>query len=78
MLGAENKQDNITIKISGMSCNHCTRSVEKALQQAKGVSTARVELSEEKAYIKYDSSEINAETLLQIIKDSGYEGVLSG
>lgn len=78
MLGSISKQGNVTIKIAGMSCNHCAQSIEKALQQAKGVNTARVELSEEKAYIDYDPSEIKAEELLQIIKDSGYEGVLSG
>ena len=61
-----------------MSCNHCTQRVEKALQQASGVNTARVELSEEKAYIDYDPSLITTETLLQIIRDSGYEGALSG
>lgn len=78
MLDSDKKQEHVIIKISGMSCNHCSQRVENALQQAKGVNTARVELSEEKAYVEYDSSVINAETLLQIIKDSGYEGALSG
>ncbi len=78
MVGTTNKQENVIINISGMSCNHCSQRIEKALQQAKGVNTARVDLSEEKAYVDYDSSVINAETLLQIIKDSGYEGALSG
>ena len=78
MIEPANKQENVTINISGMSCNHCTQRVEKALQQASGVNTARVELSEEKAYLEYDPTVINAETLLQIIKDSGYGGVLSG
>ncbi len=78
MVETTSKQENVTVNISGMSCNHCSQRVEKALQQANGVNTARVELSEEKAYIEYDSSVINAEALLQIIKDSGYEGALSG
>jgi len=78
MVGTTNKQENVIINISGMSCNHCSQRVENALQQANGVNTARVDLSEEKAYIEYVSSVINAETLLQIIKDSGYEGALSG
>ena len=78
MIEPANKQENATINISGMSCNHCSQRIEKALQQTNGVNTARVELTEEKAYIDYDPSEINAETLLQVIKDSGYEGVLSG
>ena len=78
MLGSANHQEKVTIKISGMSCNHCVQRIEKALQQAKGVNKARVVLSEEKAYLEYDPTAINTETLLQIIKDSGYEGVLSG
>ncbi len=78
MVGTTNKQENVTINISGMSCNHCAQRVEKALQQAKGVNMAGVELSEEKAYLEYDSSVINAEALLQIINDSGYEGAFSG
>ncbi len=78
MVETKSKQEYVTVNISGMSCNHCVQRIEKSLQQAKGVNTARVELSEEKAYIDYDPSVINAETLLQIINDSGYEGVLSG
>ncbi len=78
MVGPANKQENVIIKISGMSCNHCSQRVEKALQQASGVNTARVDLSAEKAYLEYDPSEVNEETLLQVIKDSGYEGILSG
>ncbi len=70
-------KDNVIIKISGMSCNHCVQRIEKALQEAKGVHKARVELSAEKAYLDYDSSVIKAETLLQVIKDSGYEGIIS-
>ncbi len=78
MVGPANKQEDVTIKISGMSCNHCVQRIENALQQSRGVNTARVDLSAEKAYIEYDPSEINEENLLQVIKDSGYEGTLSG
>lgn len=77
MVGTTNKQENITINISGMSCNHCVQRIENALQQTRGVNTARVDLAAEKAYIDYDPSEINEETMLQVIKDSGYEGILS-
>jgi len=78
MVGPANKQENAIIKISGMSCNHCVQHIKNALQQSRGVNTARVDLSAEKAYLEYDPSEVNEETLLQVIKDSGYEGILSG
>jgi copper chaperone CopZ len=73
-----NKQGNVVFKISGMSCNHCVQHIEKALLQTKGVISARVDLALEKACIDFDPSVTNIETLLQVIKDSGYEGVLSG
>ncbi len=78
MVGPANKHEDVTIKISGMSCQHCVQSIEKALQQSRGVNVVRVDLAEEKAYIEYDASIINVDNLLQVIKDAGYEGALSG
>jgi P-type Cu+ transporter len=78
MVDSVNKHQKAIVKITGMSCSHCTQQVEKALQQAEGVKAVRVELLEEKAYIDYDPSVINTETMLQIINDSGYEAALSG
>ena len=78
MVGQANKQENVTIKVSGMSCQHCVQSIENALQQSNGVDKVLVDLNEEKAYIGYDPSKINEEKLLQAIKDAGYEGTLSG
>jgi len=78
MVGPANKQENVTIKVSGMSCQHCVQSIENALQQSNGVDKVLVDLNEEKAYIEYDPSKINEEKLLQAIKDAGYEGTISG
>jgi len=78
MVEPANKHENIIIKISGMSCQHCVQSIENALQQSDGVDKVLVDLNEEKAYIEYDPSIINVDNLLQVIKDTGYEGTLSG
>jgi len=78
MVGPANKQENVIIKISGMSCQHCVQRIENALQQSSGVNEAQVDLTAEEAYIGYDPSKVNEENLLQIIKDTGYEGTLSG
>ena len=78
MLESTNKQGNVVIKISGMSCNHCVQHIEKALQQAAGVIKAKVDLAAEEAYVEYDPSIINEETLLQVISEAGYEVIISG
>ena len=38
-----------TLKINGMSCNHCTSSVQKALESIPGLSKIAVNLEEGKA-----------------------------
>lgn len=72
------RQKKAVIKVTGMSCNHCVQHVEKALQQAKGISAASVDLKAERAYVDYDSSETDTDNLLQVIKNAGYEAALQG
>lgn len=71
-------QANVTIKISGMSCNHCVQHVEKALLQTRGVIKAKVDLSADKAFVDYNPSEVNEDILLQAINNAGYEGMIAG
>ena len=77
MVESVSNQKSVAIKISGMSCNHCVQHVEKALLQTRGVSTAKVDLSAEKAFVDYDQSEINEETLLQVVENAGYKGIIT-
>lgn len=57
---AENVQTNIkrsdnmtkTIMIEGMSCQHCVKAVEKALNALEGVSSVKVNLEEKKAVVE--------------------------
>jgi len=49
-----------TIKIEGMSCNHCVMNVKKAISEVEGVSEVEVNLAQGEAYIKgnFDLSKI--------------------
>ncbi len=71
-------QKKAVINVSGMSCNHCVQSVEKALQQTNGVDAVKVDLASEKATVDYNPDQLNQEDLLQVIKDSGYGADVSG
>ncbi len=71
------KQARAVISVSGMNCTSCAKHIEEALQQTQGVSSARVDFAVEKAYIDYDPAVLNNETLLQAIKNTGYQGTLS-
>jgi copper chaperone CopZ len=58
------------IRINGMSCMHCVKSIEKALSVLPSLS-AQVEIGSVK--VEYDDSVLSHETILKAIDDAGYE-----
>jgi Cu+-exporting ATPase len=60
------------VKIEGMSCAGCARTVESILKKAEGVKSALVNFPAEKAYIEYDASKTSSSVLEETIKKSGY------
>ncbi|MBI2349541.1 MAG: heavy-metal-associated domain-containing protein, partial [Deltaproteobacteria bacterium] len=50
----EQKKNNITLKVGGMSCASCVAHIEEALKDLKGVSRAQVNLAAQKTYVEYD------------------------
>ena len=63
-----------TIKIEGMSCGHCTGSVDKAIRKLEGVTDVVVSL-EEKTAVVTAASEIPDELLRETVVDLGFEVV---
>jgi len=63
----------ITLKVNGMSCNHCVMSVEKALKEigAKG----SVDLASKQVTVEYDDAVINLDKIKEAIEDQGYDVV---
>jgi copper ion binding protein len=64
-----------TLKIQGMTCNHCVARVAKALKALPGVQDARVELQKGEAVVTYDDATITPEKLSFAIVDAGYKVV---
>lgn len=59
-----------TIKISGMSCNHCVSSVEEALKQLQ-VEKYNVKIGSVK--VEYNSEKLTKAEIMNAIEESGYE-----
>jgi copper chaperone len=62
-----------TIKIEGMSCNHCVARVQNALTSVAGVESAEVNLEKKQAAVKYDSSKADLEKFKEAVKEAGYK-----
>lgn len=60
-----------TIKISGMSCNHCKANVEKNLMKLPGIDSVVVDLNAQNAQIQGDT--IDIELIKQTLEDIGYQ-----
>jgi copper chaperone len=63
-----------TIKVKGMSCQHCVASVTKALSAIDGISDVQVNLEKGTAVIQEDGP-INPETIKKAIAATGFEVV---
>lgn len=64
------------LKVGGMTCTACARSVEKALQSIDGVSEASVNFPAEKAYITFDPAKTEPTALVQAVEGAGYSALL--
>ncbi len=63
-----------SIKVKGMSCQHCVTSVTKALGQLEGIKNVQVDLA--KGEVRFDNSkEIALSRVEKAIQDAGYQVV---
>jgi copper chaperone len=62
----------ITLKVKGMSCQHCVMSITKALNQLEGIKDVQVDL--EKGEVRFDNTKgVTNDRLKKTIADAGYE-----
>jgi copper ion binding protein len=59
-----------TIKISGMSCQHCVNAVKKAVENVDGVSGVKVSL--EKGEASYEGT-ADVEEVKEAVRKAGYQ-----
>jgi copper chaperone len=61
-----------TLKVKGMSCQHCVMSVTKALGQLEGIKNVQVDLA--KGEVRFDKTkEVALNRIAKVISDAGYE-----
>jgi copper chaperone len=62
-----------TLKVSGMTCQHCVRSVREALEGHDAVRRADVDLTAGRATVEYDDSRVTPGELAGLVAEEGYE-----
>ncbi|MDN5346988.1 MAG: copper chaperone [Clostridia bacterium] len=64
--------EKVTLKVEGMSCNHCKNSVEMALLGVDGVEAAVVDLARGEARVTYDPGRTTVAALREAVQAAGY------
>jgi copper chaperone len=65
-----------TLKVKGMSCQHCVMSVTKALGQLDGIKNVQVDLA--KGEVRFDNTkEVASDRIEKAIEVAGYEIISS-
>jgi cation transport ATPase len=67
----------VLLKMSGLHCQSCVQRVEAALSRLSGVTDAKVNFAEQKAYINYDAAAITTDELAAVIESQGYRALES-
>lgn len=62
-----------TLKINGMTCQGCVRSVTRVLEALPGVTAARVSLERAEAVVEHDPARTSAAALRAAVAGAGYE-----
>lgn len=68
--------EELTLKITGMTCGHCVGQVTKALTQLDGVQIKTVKVGE--ALVDYDQREITPADIARAVNEVGYESKPAG
>jgi copper chaperone CopZ len=63
----------ITLKIDGMSCQHCVMGVKEAIDKIEGVSSSNVSVGN--ARIVFDESKTTKVDFVKAVQDAGYKVV---
>ena len=63
----------VIVKVDGMTCEGCVRSVQKVLEAIPGVARAEVSLDQRQARVSFDPTQTGLDTFKAAIAAAGYE-----
>jgi copper chaperone len=65
--------ETITLKVGGMSCGGCVKSVTSVLQALPGVANVEVSLEKGEARVECEGGETRRAQLAQAVADAGFD-----
>jgi len=69
--------DKTTIRVGGMTCVVCAKTVEKNIRKLTGVENVSVNFATEKATVSYDPEKVRLSAILKAVEQAGYKALES-
>jgi len=66
------KNHKVHVLVKGMHCASCAANITKKLEKIKGITSANVNFSTEKALVEFDNDIISKEKIVDVVKKAGY------
>lgn len=60
------------VNVGGMHCDMCVQSIEKGVNQLKGIEFVKVSLNDSTATVKFDASKTSLDEIKKAIEKRGY------
>ena len=64
---------NVTLKIDGMTCGGCVKSVTRVLSELGGVAQADVSLEKAQAVVSFDANKVQPAALVEAVEYAGFD-----
>ena len=65
--------DTVTLRVEGMTCQGCVRSVTRVLQAIAGVQSVEVSLEDARAQVQFDPARTSTQRLVDAVQEAGYQ-----
>ena len=65
--------ETVTLKVTGMTCTGCVRSVKRVLEKVQGVVSVEVSLERAEAVVGFDPMKASRTELTTAVHAAGYE-----
>ncbi len=62
----------ITLSVPDVSCDHCVKTVNKALGALPGVEAVETDIPTKRVHFRYDSSQVSMQRIEDVLDDAGY------
>jgi copper ion binding protein len=62
----------VVLSVPDMSCEHCVKTINKALDVIPGVETVSIDLPTKKVYVHYDPGRVMLDRVEAALDDAGY------